>query len=89
MTRYFLHLRDHIDEIFDAEGLDLSSLDALKKAVIEAARDIMAGDLRNGVLDFRYRINAQDEKGAVVFSLPFQHAISIIPASRLTAESRH
>jgi hypothetical protein len=80
MTRYFLHLRDHIDEIFDAEGIDLPSLDALKKAVIEAARDIMTGDLRNGVLDLRYRIDAQDEQGAVIFSLPFQHAISIIPA---------
>jgi hypothetical protein len=80
MTRYFLHLRDHVDEIFDVEGIDLPSLDALKKAVIEAARDVMIGDLRNGVLDFRYRIDAQDEQGAVVFSLPFQHAISIIPA---------
>jgi len=80
MTRYFLHLRDHIDEVLDEEGIELPGLGALKKAVMEAARDIMAGDVRNGVLDFRYRIDAQNEQGDIVFSLPFQHAASIIPA---------
>jgi hypothetical protein len=79
MPHFFLHLRDHVDETLDPEGLDLPDLDALKRAVLEAARDVMAGDLRNGLIDLRYRIDAENAQGAVVFSLPFQHAVNIIP----------
>jgi hypothetical protein len=44
-----------------------------------SARDLMIGDLRNGVIDFRYRIDAEDEHGTVVYTLPFKHALNIIP----------
>jgi hypothetical protein len=79
MPRYFLHLRDHVDELMDAEGVELPDLEAVKKAVLEAARDVMIGDLRNGLLDFRYRIDAENENGAIVFTLPFKHGVNIIP----------
>ncbi len=79
MPQFYLHLRNHVDEVFDSEGVELPNLEGLKKAVIAAARDVMVGDLRNGILDFRYRIDAEDDHGAVVFTLQFQHAINIIP----------
>jgi hypothetical protein len=81
MARYYLHLRDGVDEIIDDEGLELTSMDEVKKAVMAAARDVMSADVRTGVLDLRYRIDAENEQGAVAYSLPFQHAVSIIPTA--------
>jgi hypothetical protein len=74
-----MHLRDGTDELLDAEGIEYESLDALRKAVLKAARDLMAGDMHNGVLDFRFRIDAEDADGMIVYSLPFRHAVNIIP----------
>lgn len=79
MTRYFLHLRDGTDELLDPDGLELSTLEALRKVVLANARDVMAGDVRNGIVDFRFRIDAEDEAGTIIYSLPFQHAVSVIP----------
>jgi hypothetical protein len=76
---YFLHLRDSIDELLDPDGQQFANVDALKKAVMFTARDLIAGDVRNGVVDFRYRIDAEDENGKLIYSLPFKHALNIIP----------
>lgn len=79
MARYFLHLRDGSDETLDPEGKEFADLEALRKAVLCAARDLIAGDVRHGVIDLRFRIDAEDENGALVYSLPFKHALNIIP----------
>lgn len=79
MARYYMHLRDGTEQILDPEGLDYPSVDALRKAVLISARDLMTGDIREGVLDFRFRIDAEDESGVIVYSLPFKHAVNIIP----------
>lgn len=79
MARYFLHLRDGADELLDPEGIECDTLDMLRKMVLSNVRDLMAGDIHTGVLDFRFRIDAEDEDGAIVYSLPFQHAVNIIP----------
>jgi hypothetical protein len=74
-----MHLRDGIDECLDPEGKDFPNIEALRNAVLFTARDLMVGDIRDGILDLRFRIDAENEKGQVVFSLPFKHALSIIP----------
>ncbi len=79
MARYFMHLRDGTEQILDPEGLEFASVDAVRKATLIAARDLMTGDVRAGVIDFRFRIDVEDEAGAVVYTLPFKHALSIIP----------
>jgi hypothetical protein len=79
MARYYMHLRDGTEQLLDREGLDYPSIEALRKAVLVAARDLMTGDIREGVLDFRFRIDAEDESGVIIYSLPFKHAVSIIP----------
>lgn len=79
MARYFLHLRDSVDELLDPDGEEFANLEALRAAVMVSARDLMAGDIRNGVMDLRYRIDAEDEAGDIVYSLPFKHAVNIIP----------
>jgi hypothetical protein len=79
VARYFMHLRDGTEQILDPEGLEFASVDALRRAVLTGARDLMTGDIRQGLLDFRLRIDAEDETGVVVYSLPFKHAVNIIP----------
>lgn len=79
MARYFLHLRDSVDELIDSDGRDYVNLEALKEAVMITARDLMAGDIRNGIIDLRYRIDAEDAAGSIVYTLPFKHALNIIP----------
>ena len=79
MARFFMHLRDSTDELLDPEGVELADMEAVRKNAMVAARDILAGDLRNGVVDLRYRIDAENETGQIVYTLAFKHAFSIIP----------
>lgn len=79
MPLFYLHLRDGCDELLDAEGQDFPDMDGLRRAVMVTVRDIMSADVRDGVIDFRFRLDAENENGSVVYSLPFQHAVSIIP----------
>ena len=79
MPRYFLHLRDHLDELLDPDGKQYADLAALRLAVLANARDCLAGDIRNGIVDLRYRIDAEDAEGNLVYTLPFEHAFSLIP----------
>jgi hypothetical protein len=74
-----MHLRDSTDELLDPEGVELDDLEPVRQNVMAPARDILAGDLRNGVVDLRSRIDAENDLGAIVYSLAFKHAFSIIP----------
>ena len=79
MAHYFMHLRDGAEELLDPEGKEFASLSDLRRAVLDAARSLISEDVRQGVMDMRFRIDAEDERGAVVYRLPFKHAVSIIP----------
>src|SRR5688500_2968315 len=79
VARYFLHLRDGTEQILDPEGLEFGTIEAVRKAVLVSARDLMPGDIREGVIDLRFRIDVEDEGGEIVYSLPFKHAVNIIP----------
>ena len=78
LARYFFHLRDGVDELLDPDGREFDDLDTLRTAVLFTARDLMAGDIRNGVMDLRFRIDAQDEAGEIVYTLPFHKAVNVI-----------
>ena len=79
MARYFMHLRDGTEQILDPEGLEFPTIEALRKAVLVSARDLMTGDVREGVIDLRFRIDVEDEAGEIIYSLPFKNAVNIIP----------
>jgi hypothetical protein len=74
-----MHLRDGVDECLDPEGQEFQGLEGLRNAVMFTVRDLMAGDIRRGIVDFRFRIDAENEKGDIVYTLPFKHALNIIP----------
>jgi hypothetical protein len=79
VIRYFMHLRDGLDEMLDPEGLEFADIESLRTAVLFAARDLIAGDIRDGIVDLRSRIDAEDESGTIVYTLHFRHALNIIP----------
>jgi hypothetical protein len=76
-----MNLRDGTEELLDPEGVDYVSLEALRTAVLGAVRDLMSGDVRRGLVDLRFRIDAEDADGVIVYTLPFKHAVNIIPDS--------
>jgi hypothetical protein len=79
MARYFMHLRDGTEELIDPDGVEYASMDLLRKSVMVAVRDLMSGDIVRGVMDLRFRIDAEDADGVIVYTLPFKHAVNIIP----------
>jgi hypothetical protein len=81
VARYFMNLRDGTEELLDPEGIEYASMDALRKAVLVTVRDLMSGDVQRGIVDFRFRIDAEDANGTIVYTLPFRHAVSLIPES--------
>ncbi|MDB5690548.1 MAG: hypothetical protein JWL91_2424 [Sphingomonas bacterium] len=79
MSRFFMNLRDGTEELLDPEGVEYASMDALRIAVMATVRDLMRGDIERGVLDLRFRLDAEDGDGEIVYTLPFKHAVNIIP----------
>jgi hypothetical protein len=79
MAKYFMNLRDGTEGLPDPDGSEHPSLDAVRKAVLATVRDLMSGDMKSGVIDFRFRIDAEDSNGVIVYSLAFKHAVNIIP----------
>ena len=74
-----MHLRNGSDQLLDAEGSEFEDLAALRGSVMANARGLMAGDVRDGLLDLRFRIDAEDESGEIVYSLPFAQAVNVVP----------
>jgi len=79
MARYFLHLRDGADDVLDEEGIEYSTYELMRIGVMACARDVLSSDIKQGLIDLRLRIDAENEGGEVVYSLPFGNAFSIIP----------
>lgn len=78
MSRYFLQVRGGSREFIDTEGSEIDTLEALRDTVLRSARELMIDGIQRGVLDLRYKIDAEDSRGKVVYSLPFTHAVNII-----------
>ena len=79
MPRYFLHLRDNIDEVLDPEGMILPE-EAIAGAALFAARDCISADVKSGRIDLHYRIDVHAEDGQIVHTISFSDAIEIISA---------
>jgi len=79
MPRYFMHLIDSTDILLDPEGMEMLA-EAIPAKALFAARDCMAGDVKDGRLDLHYRIEVRDEGGQVVHCLEFADALEIAGA---------
>jgi hypothetical protein len=78
MPLYFMHLRDSSDEVLDPDGVRMPA-EAVASAALFAARDCMAHDVRTGRLDFKYRIDVENEDGKIVHTRHFADAVDILP----------
>jgi hypothetical protein len=79
VARYYMQLRDGTDHLLDPEGIEYADIDDLKKKVLSAVRDLMSEDIKGGVVDLRFRIDAEDRDGVIVYTLGFAEAVQIIP----------
>jgi hypothetical protein len=83
MPRFYFHLVEEAI-VQDNEGADLPDEAAARQRALASARDVVAEDARNGLLNLLPRIDVTDEEGNLVFSLGFHEAFTIIgaPAQR-------
>jgi hypothetical protein len=77
MPLYFFHLRDGGDLLIDAEGIQLSGVEAARAFALTQARDIISHDIQLGTVNLAQRIDVVDEDGALVCSLNFTDAVDI------------
>ena len=82
MPRYYMQLRDGNEELLDPDGLEFADMDTLKKKVLLAVRELISEDVKGGIVDLRFRLDAEDREGLVVYTLGFAKALDIIPEDR-------
>jgi hypothetical protein len=61
----------------DSEGIEIPAQGVAGAALLQT-RDCMAADVKNGRLNFGYRIDVHDEAGELVHSLPFEEVLEIV-----------
>ena len=76
VPRYFFNIHDGIVTL-DEEGRDLPDAEAAKAEAIAGGRDLMCGQLRDGHLDLRHRIEVMDEQGNRVAVVPYGEMITL------------
>jgi hypothetical protein len=76
MPRFFFNLHGGLD-VRDREGLILAGEEEALVEAIRNARDIMAEDVRRGLLCLNDSIEVVDTGGARVLTLAFRDAVAI------------
>ena len=75
---YHLHLINTHVEADDREGHLLASLDEARAMAVDGIRGFLSHEVRDGRLDLRGRIDIEDDDGAVLASVRFDEAVSIM-----------
>jgi len=65
--------------LLDPDGIEYADIDVLKRKVLVAVRELISEDVKGGVIDLRFRIDAEDRDGMIVYTLDFADAVNIIP----------
>lgn len=77
MARYFFTLHDRSGDTPDQEGCDLPGHAAARVHAINAARALMAEDVRAGHLHLSDYIEVSNDSGEIVLTVPFSNAVTI------------
>lgn len=77
MPHFYFHLYNQIGFVPDEEGEDLPDLATAKSRAIENIRSILAGEIGEGRVDLRGRIEIAREDGAIVASVRFAEALEL------------
>jgi hypothetical protein len=78
MAIYFFHLCEGEDRVVDEEGRELPDMQAALAAAVAAARDIMAGDVRIGILPLNISIEIVESETRACAEVQFEDAVQII-----------
>jgi hypothetical protein len=79
MPRFYMHISNGRGFLEDQEGIELADEDAARAEALAGARDLMAGELRNGELDLSSFIEVEDEAHRLLFTLHFSEAVKLTP----------
>jgi len=77
MARYFLHLHECEIRTEDEQGFECETLLAAQSIAMDAARDIMAEEVRAGRLCLSCHIAIEDSDHRWVMTVPFAEAVKI------------
>jgi hypothetical protein len=77
VMRYFFNLHECGQTTFDEDGVDHTDIGAVRLSAIQAARDIMAAEVRGGQLCLSCHIEVFNAEGHQVRKLPFKDAIGV------------
>lgn len=77
MPLFYLHVCNGTGYTEDREGTELANAEEARATAIAGARDIMIGDIRDGMLDLTSYIDVQDAERRSLFKLTFAEAVTI------------
>lgn len=78
MPLYYFHLKDGVDTLIDAEGVQLDGVEAARSSALLQARDIISHEAIQGSINLAQRIDVFDEADRLVCSLQFEDAVEIL-----------
>ena len=78
MPRYHFHLHECGDITPDEEGVEIANLDDAHTWAIQAARDVMCGEVETGHLCLGCAIVIADAQGQEVGRVPFKQAVKVV-----------
>jgi hypothetical protein len=77
MPRFYLHVHNRIGSARDEEGADFPDLDTARVRAIEGIRSILSDEARQGMIDFRGRIEIAAATGDVIETVSFIEAFEL------------
>jgi len=77
MARYYFHLHECGEVTPDEEGLECSSLDAVRREAVSAARAVMCAELSEGRLCLSCHIEVEDSAGQIALTVPFREVVAL------------
>jgi hypothetical protein len=82
MTQYFFHLHNGHDILLDAEGIELSDIEAVTAQALKEARSLISHDALDGRINLKQHIEVEAPVGTVVHRLKFTDAVKILGRGR-------
>jgi hypothetical protein len=73
---YFFHVRGGPADAEADEGLHYPDEETARAAALAGARGLIASDVLEGILNLSSRIDVTDRGGTVLFSIPFEAAVT-------------
>ena len=77
VMRYFFNLHECGQITFDEDGVNHTDIGSVRLSAIQAARDIMAAEVKDGQLCLSCHIEVFDTDGHQVLNPPFKDAIGV------------